>query len=301
MDEVPAEVKAAQKELREQALIQKLKDIDMTQHDATVYSQYVSSVQREIREIRVMLEALEAKKNERVWLKNQSSGDLDDTKLIEGITGERAIYKRRGEIPPEMGSFQELPKRLNFVFDLSASMTRFNGFDGRLDRSMEAATMIMESFKNFDHKFKYSLTGHSGDSSSMPFVKEDQYPKNEKERLAVVKRMTAHANYCLSGDSTLQGIELAIREIVKEPADEYFVMILSDANLDQYNIKPADIAKALKADERVNAYILFIGTIRDQAEKLMRSLPAGHAFVCLDTKDIPKVMQRIFTSTMLKV
>ena len=44
-------------------------------------------------------------------------------------------------------------------------------------------------------------------------------------------------------------------------------MILSDANLDQYNIKPADIAKALMADERVNAYILFIGSIRDQATK----------------------------------
>jgi len=49
--------------------------------------------------------------------------------------------------------------------------------------------------------------------------------------------------------------------------DEYFVLILSDANLDQYNIKPSDLAKALKSDERVNAYIIFIGTIRDQAEK----------------------------------
>jgi len=225
---------------------------------------------------------------------------LDDAKLIEGITGERSIYKRRGETPPDAGAFQELPKRMGFVFDLSASMTRFNGFDGRLDRSMEAATMIMESFKNFDHKFKYSITGHSGDSSSIPFVKEDDYPKNEKERLAVVKRMTAHANYCLSGDSTLQGIEMAIKQITAQPADEYFVLILSDANLDQYNIKPNEIAKALKMDERVNAYILFIGTIRDQAEKLMRSLPVGHAFVCLDTKEIPKIMQRIFTATMLK-
>lgn len=63
---------------------------------------------------------MEAKKNERVWVKNQSSGDIDDARLIEGITGERAIYKKRGEIPPEMGAFQELPKRMNFVFDLSA-------------------------------------------------------------------------------------------------------------------------------------------------------------------------------------
>jgi len=61
-----------------------------------------------------------------------------------------------------------------------------------------------------------------GDSSSIPFVGEPNYPKNEKERLAVVKKMTAHANYCLSGDSTLQGIQIAISEIVKEPAGILF-------------------------------------------------------------------------------
>lgn len=36
ISEVPSDVKAAQKELREQALLQKLKEIDMSQHDATV-------------------------------------------------------------------------------------------------------------------------------------------------------------------------------------------------------------------------------------------------------------------------
>ena len=49
--------------------------------------------------------------------------------------------------------------------------------------------------------------------------------------------------------------------------DEYFTLILSDANIEQYNIKPSDIARALKSDARVNAYIIFIGTIRDQAER----------------------------------
>ena len=190
---VPPEVLAATREMRESALEARLKEIEMTAQDAAIYQEFVASVQKEIREIRVLLESMEAKHNERTWLKNQGSGDLDDAKLIEGalppvrggravdcsapppnasfeatagsaagITGERSIYKRRGEQPPELGAFQELPKRLHFVFDLSASMTRFNGHDGRLDRSMEAATMIMESFKNFDHKFKYRISGHSG-------------------------------------------------------------------------------------------------------------------------------------------
>ena len=35
-------------------------------------------------------------------MKHQTAGDLDETKLIEGLTGERAIYKRRGEQDPEV-------------------------------------------------------------------------------------------------------------------------------------------------------------------------------------------------------
>jgi len=48
---------------------------------------------------------------ERQWLKNQTHGDLDDGRIIEGLTGEKTIYRRRGEKEPEMGSPQEKPKR----------------------------------------------------------------------------------------------------------------------------------------------------------------------------------------------
>jgi hypothetical protein len=56
-----------------------------------------------------------------------SAGELDDTKLIEGITGEKSIYKQRGEQDPEPGAQQEKPKRLRLVVDVSGSMYRFNG------------------------------------------------------------------------------------------------------------------------------------------------------------------------------
>jgi len=42
-------------------------------------------------------------------------GELDDTKLIEGITGEKSIYKKRGEHEPEPGAPQEKPKRLKLL------------------------------------------------------------------------------------------------------------------------------------------------------------------------------------------
>jgi len=35
-------------------------------------------------------------------MKHQMYGDLDEAKLIEGLTGEKGIYKRRGEKEPEV-------------------------------------------------------------------------------------------------------------------------------------------------------------------------------------------------------
>jgi len=47
-------------------------------------------------------------------------------RLVEGITGEKTIYKKRGEEAPKPGGPHSLPKRLRFVLDVSASMYRFN-------------------------------------------------------------------------------------------------------------------------------------------------------------------------------
>lgn len=57
------------------------------------------------------------------------------------------------------GSPQQKPKRLRLVVDVSGSMYRFNGVDGRLERSMEAVCMVMEAFENYEHKFKVITAG----------------------------------------------------------------------------------------------------------------------------------------------
>lgn len=44
----------------------------------------------------------QAKGKERQWMKHQMYGDLDEAKLIEGLTGEKGIYKRRGDKEPEV-------------------------------------------------------------------------------------------------------------------------------------------------------------------------------------------------------
>ncbi|KAJ3336274.1 von Willebrand factor A domain-containing protein 8 [Gonapodya sp. JEL0774] len=185
-DAQPQELSDAQKELHSLAMRKRLQQLDMTEQQMEMYTKYLSNVQRQVREIRVVLESVEAKNKERVWLKNQSTGDVDDTKLIEGLTGERAIYKRRGETD-EIGIIQQKPKKIIFAFDLSASMMRFNGHDQRLDRSLEVALMIMESFKGFEKKFEYKILGHSGDAPNMPFVIPGEYPTNEKEMFMAIR------------------------------------------------------------------------------------------------------------------
>lgn len=52
------------------------------------------------------------------------------------------------------GSPQQKPKRLRVLADVSGSMYRFNGVDGRLERSMEAICMVMEALENYEQKFK---------------------------------------------------------------------------------------------------------------------------------------------------
>lgn len=138
-----------QKELHHLEFQDKLKRLQMTEKEYLRFVKYRENVAKEIRELKAILEAVEAKNTERIWKKNQISGEIDDDKLIEGLAGERSVYRVRGE--NEDNFFQTVPKQMYFVFDLSASMLRFNGHDGRMDRSLECALMLMESFKVGSH------------------------------------------------------------------------------------------------------------------------------------------------------
>lgn len=79
------------------------------------------------------------------------------------------------------------PKRLKLVADVSGSMYRFNGYDGRLDRQLEACVMVMEAFSGYEGKFQYDIVGHSGDDYHIVFVDRTQPPTDNKKRLEVIK------------------------------------------------------------------------------------------------------------------
>ncbi|XP_070607483.1 von Willebrand factor A domain-containing protein 8 isoform X2 [Erythrolamprus reginae] len=298
-DAVPEEVKKAAREMGEKAFKQRLKEIQMSEYDASTYERFSGAVRRQVQSLRIILDNLQAKGKERQWLRHQAVGELDDAKIIDSLTGEKAIYKRRGELDPQLGSPQQKCKRLSLVVDVSGSMYRFNGVDRRLERSMEAVCMVMEAFENYEQKFKYNILGHSGDGFNIVLVPNEKVPKNNKQRLEILKVIHAHAQFCMSGDHTLEGTEHAVREIAKDDADEYFVIVLSDANLERYGIPPARFAQALTIDPKVNAFAIFIGSLGNQADRLQRTLPAGRSFIAMDTKEIPQILQQIFTSTML--
>lgn len=185
--DVPEEVKKAAREMGKRAFQKRLKEIQMSEYDNDLYMQYFNAVQKQVDALRVIIGNLQAKAKERQWARHQTSGDLDDLKLIEGLTGEKTIYRRREEKPPEAGTPQTKPKRLKLVVDVSGSMYRFNGYDGRLERMMEATILVMEAFKGYEGKFQYDIIGHSGEAHNLVFVEAANPPKNNKQRLDIIK------------------------------------------------------------------------------------------------------------------
>jgi len=157
--------------MAEDALEKKLKELDMGKLDWKRYNSVRSSVDTQIQHLRSYLKDLQRRNEERVWLKRQTDGELDDSRLVDALTGEKDVFKRRGNDDNENkdNSLGSNPVNIKLIVDISASMYRFNQHDGRLDRLFEASVMIMEALRD-DPRFKLSLIGHSGDAASIPLV-----------------------------------------------------------------------------------------------------------------------------------
>eukprot|EP00026_Physarum_polycephalum_P000717 Phypoly_transcript_00718.p1 GENE.Phypoly_transcript_00718~~Phypoly_transcript_00718.p1 ORF type:complete len:1304 (+),score=248.57 Phypoly_transcript_00718:258-4169(+) len=297
---VDEKTKAAARKMGQEALKKKLEEIGMGKSQYDAYQSYLREVQADIAQLRVALNGLETKSG-RGWVRMKTEGELDETRLVEGLTGETTIFKRRGDTLPSFNNeSQNLPKRIQFVMDVSGSMYRFNGTDHRLERLLESTVLIMESFTGFENKIEYAMSGHSGDSHAIPLIPYKQPPTTMQERYKVLQTMSAHSQYCWSGDNTLEATEWAIEDIAKYEADERFVFVVSDANLSRYGITPEELAEVLTSNPSVKAYIIFIASRKGEAQWLLESLPPGMAFVCLETSQLPATFNRIFKSEIIK-
>jgi hypothetical protein len=293
-----------QRVMARKGLEEELALIDMGKFDLQEYRAIAASVAAETEQLRNVLLALEARGKERTWLKGKANGEMDDSKLVETIVGDSNVFKRRGMQQPRAFGPQEKPKRLLFCVDLSASMYRFNTQDQRLARLQALCVMIMEALSGdeLSRKYHYSIVGHSGDDCAIPLGADfGAPPPTAKERYALVKKMVAHSEYCSSGDNSLEGLKHAVKSVSAAEADDYFVLLVSDANLSRYGIDPAEfgaeLTRCATSATPVNAFALFIASFDGEAEAMRRSLPLGKAFVTFDTAELPKVFQQIFSST----
>ncbi|GMI06283.1 hypothetical protein TrLO_g11996 [Triparma laevis f. longispina] len=299
--EVSEEQQRVAREMAEKAFQDKLKEIEMGEGEYAMYDGLVNPIRGDIAALRQGLGSVEARKAERGWLKRQSFGELDDNKLVDGVTGEKFVYKRRG-IPDEASTHMKHPKRVRFVFDCSGSMYRFNGQDGRLDRSLEAAALVMEAFAGHEHRFDYSIVGHSGDSPAIPLVNFGEHPKTEADRMKVLRMMVAHTQFTRSGDHTLESIAQAKIDVAEgaENADEYIVIAISDANLRRYGLTPDMLKRVVEGKKKggssvdVRTYAIMIASLGSEADEIKRSL-ASKAFVCKDTGLLPKVIRDVLS------
>lgn len=118
---------------------------------------------------------------------------------------------------------------------------------------MAATLLFMEALEGHSSRWRYDVIGHSGETLNLELVSADRPPADEKQRLDVLLNMHAHAQFCMSGDHTLEAVKQSIASLSEknDVIDEAFVIVLSDANLDRYGIPAHHLVRALTATENV--------------------------------------------------
>jgi hypothetical protein len=290
--EVSEEVKRKAREMAEEALKQKLQELNMGSRDWSRYNNLRENVDLQIHQLRSHLKDLQRRNEERVWIKHQTSGELDDSRIVDAVLGEKHVFKRRGisddsKIKTNLNSN---PFTIKLIVDISASMYRFNGYDGRLDRLLEASVMIMESLRD-DSRFNLSIIGHNGSSAKIPLV-NPKTPLDERTQLNVLEQMVAHTQYTYAGDNTVEAIRIAVKEAKKND----LILIISDANLERYQIGPKDLDVLQSSD--VHAHLILIGSFGDEARKLSESIPNERAQRCMKSSDLPLMIKKFVTNAL---
>lgn len=124
---LPTEYYEEAKLLSRDAYAHRLKELDLAGHDARKWELLLRAVAAPVGRMRVALASRGAKERERVWQKQQTSGELDDGRIVDGVAGDRNVYKKRAaDEAAAAGTRARLPKRVKFVLDVSGSMYTFN-------------------------------------------------------------------------------------------------------------------------------------------------------------------------------
>lgn len=286
--QVSEEAKQRARKMANEALEKKLEELNMGKFDWERYNSVRAKVEENIKDMKRYLKDMKKRKEERQWLLRQTSGELDENRIVELLAGERDVFRRRGN-PADHDAFLSNPMNIKLVIDVSASMYRF-GYDGRLNRLLEATLMIMECFRG-DKRFKLHIIGHNGSSPKIELV-HPSMQLNEATQLKVLEAAVAHTQYTYAGDHTIEAIENA----VDTSDQDTLVIVISDANLNRYDITLNDL-KPLQSS-KVHAHLIFIASLGDEASALARAVPNERAQCCFDTSDLPLIIKKIVTSAL---
>lgn len=161
--------------------------------------------------------------HERIWVKRQTRGELDDSRIVDAVLGETAVYRRRitnGE------------RRLviKVVLDVSATTYDADALDGRLTRLLSLVVTLCEALQD---SVDLALTGFSGSGPEITFKRLAQ---SLETRRTLVRRIATHAQYCRPGDSTFSAARAAIAKTaagIEESTDRLVILVLAlDSFLD---------------------------------------------------------------------
>lgn len=289
--QVSEEAKQRAREMAEEELAKKLKELDMGKLDWKRYDNLCTQVEGQITQLKSHLKDLKKRSEERVWLKNQTTGELDESRIVDALAGEKDVFRRRGN-PDDSNNnpLQSDPVTIKLIVDVSASMYRFNGYDQRLERLLEATLMMMEVLRD-DKRFKFYIVGHNGSSANIPLVNPDTI-LDEAQQLRVLEGMIANTQYTWAGDNTLEAITMA----VEEATEGELIIAISDANLDRYEITVDDLEPL--QSHHIHGHLIFIGSLGDEAAELASRIPNDRAQVCLESSQLPLIIKKIVTNAL---
>ena len=147
--------------------------------------------------------------------------------------------------------------------------------------------------------------------------KKSFFPADQAEALVMIEAMYASCLQCVAGDNTLSALELSMKRLLiddennSDSLDESFVIVTSDALLGQYGIKAGEIAQVMKTTStttssssfktgKVKPIMIFMGSIRDEAEDLKRQLPADSCYLCLGQQgqELAIIIKTILSRTL---
>ena len=296
------EMEQKARQMANDALQAKLKEIEMGKVQYDVYNEYLNNISSYLPALQNIVKNIKPNK-ERRWITGQSEGDLDETRLVDALAGERNVYKRKGKkeqsknLQNSSGNFY-----MRFVLDASASMYRFNHIDQRLVRTLEACLLLLEGLSEADlTRIHYGIYAHTGEEMMIKLVDSDDgdIPKNIKERFQVLERIVSRSQYTWSGDMTLEAAERAIHDLEMKgnENDERRMFIFSDANFRRYRISPHSFLEILKESEKVQSTAILMGQIGSEAENIQRVL-GEKAFICFETSQIIDILSQQLRSTL---